>query len=197
MKGPALGLALLFGFAAACEDKVATSSDSPSQPAAATSPGPAAGDAGVAEGGTASKVEVHEGELAESDKSRDPFRSYAAMFSEEGGGRLKSQRSVVLDNYAIEDLKLIGIVTRIHPAKAMLVDPTGKGHVVQRGQLIGRPEMTQPAGPGTAAYEVNWRIDRIRDGDIVLIREDPQNPDVPAATRVIPLRAEGSIVGGE
>jgi type IV pilus assembly protein PilP len=65
---------------------------------------------------------------------------------------------------------------------------------VQRGQLVGRPEVMQAAGPGGAAYEVNWRIDRIRDGDIVLIREDPQNPDVPAATRVIPLRPEGTIV---
>jgi hypothetical protein len=28
----------------------------------------------------------------------------------------------------------------------------------------------------------------------VLIREDPSNPDVPSATRVIPLRPEGSEV---
>jgi len=30
----------------------------------------------------------------------------------------------------------------------------------------------------------------VRDGDIVLIREDPANPDVPSATRVIALRTD-------
>jgi type IV pilus assembly protein PilP len=33
-------------------------------------------------------------------------------------------------------------------------------------------------------------VDRIRDTDIVLVREDPANPDVPTATRVIPLRPD-------
>jgi hypothetical protein len=28
---------------------------------------------------------------------------------------------------------------------------------------------------------------------VVLVREDPQNPDVPSATKVIPLRPEGSV----
>jgi type IV pilus assembly protein PilP len=102
-----------------------------------------------------------------------------------------------LDQYNVDELKLIGIVTGIHPAKAMLVDPTGKGHVVQRGQYIGRPEVVQAGTGSGASYEINWRVDRIRDGDIVLVREDPKNPDVPSATRVIPLRPEGSVVDGE
>ena len=55
----------------------------------------------------------------------------------------------------------------------------------------------QAAGRTGASYEINWRVDRIRDGDIVLIREDPANPDVPSATRVIPLRPEGSDVSGK
>jgi type IV pilus assembly protein PilP len=41
---------------------------------------------------------------------------------------------------------------------------------------------------------VNWRVDSIRDGDVVLVRSDPANPDVPTATRVIPLRPEGTRV---
>jgi type IV pilus assembly protein PilP len=103
----------------------------------------------------------------------------------------------VLAQFGIDELKLIGIVTRAEPAKAMLVDPGGTGHVVQRGQFVGRADIVQAAGRTGASYEINWRVDRIRDGDIVLIREDPSNPDVPSATRVIPLRPEGSDVAGK
>ena len=77
---------------------------------------------------------------------------------------------------------------------AKLVDPTGKGHVIQRGQFVGRPDVVQGTGRSGSTYEVNWRVDTIRDGDVVLVRSDPANPDVPTATRVIPLRPEGTRV---
>lgn len=139
-------------------------------------------------------VDFQEAEFVESDRSRDPFRSFAAFFIQESRGQVKSQREVVLDQYAVDELKLVGIVTRVDPAKAMLIDPTGVGHVVQRGQFIGRATVVQPASGVGAAYEVNWRIDRIRDGDIVLVRDDPANPDVPSASRVIPLRTDDTTV---
>ncbi|HWP07757.1 MAG TPA: pilus assembly protein PilP, partial [Polyangiaceae bacterium] len=85
---------------------------------------------------------------------------------------------------------LVGIVTRIDPARAMLVDPSGKGHVVHRGDFVGRADVVQLGGQSGSTYQLNWRLDRIRDGDVVLVREDPNNPDVPAATKVIPLRPE-------
>ncbi len=140
------------------------------------------------------KFEVVEAEFGESERSRDPFRAYAETFKEELKGQARSQRQVVLAQYPIDDLKLIGIVTRAEPAKAMLVDPAGTGHVVQRGQFVGRADIVQGAGRAGTSYEINWRVDRIRDGDIVLVREDPANPDVPSATRVIPLRPEGTQV---
>jgi type IV pilus assembly protein PilP len=71
----------------------------------------------------------------------------------------------------------------------MLIDPTKTGHVVHEGQFVGRSEVVQ-GGTSGAEYEINWRVDRIRDTDIVLVREDPANPDVPTATRVIPLRPD-------
>ena len=119
-----------------------------------------------------------------------------SIFKEESKSVAKSQREVVLSQFAIDELKLIGIVTRAEPARAMLVDPHGTGHVVQRGQFVGKADIVQAAGRTGASYEINWRVDRIRDGDIVLIREDPSNPDVPSATRVIPLRPEGTDVEG-
>lgn len=189
-----------------CEDPV-----NPPAPAASGVPGAApagspgaaapnaarAGDAGADGADEAPpKIDFQEAEFAESERSRDPFRSYANTFVDETKGRAKSQREVVLDQYAVDELKLVGIVTGIHPAKAMLVDPTGKGHVIVRGQFVGRPEVVAAGSGSGAAYEINWRVDRIRDGDVVLIREDPQNPDVPSQTRVIPLRPEGTIVSG-
>jgi type IV pilus assembly protein PilP len=125
----------------------------------------------------------------ESARTRDPFLSYANEFAEEAKKRVRSQREVVLDQYSLDELKLAGLVTGIRQARAMLIDPTSKGHVVYEGQFIGRSEIVQGGSTG-ADYEINWRVDRIRDVDIVLVREDPANPDVPSATRVIPLRPD-------
>ena len=96
---------------------------------------------------------------------------------------------MLLDRYAIDELKLIGLVTRTDTPRAMLVDPSGKGWVVTKGQFIGRAEVVHAGGPGGVDYELNWRVDRIREGDLVLVREDPAHTDVPPATRVIALRA--------
>jgi type IV pilus assembly protein PilP len=181
---------------AACGEDVVQSSTTGTGSAAPRGSAAPPASAAAIDGG-APKIEFQEVEFAENERSRDPFRTYGTLFVEEAKSRVKSQRQVLLDQYSIDELKLVGIVTRIQPAKAMLVDPSGKGHVVHRGQLIGRPELVQAGASSRASYEINWRVDRIRDGDIVLVREDPTNPDVPSATKVIPLRPEGSIVVSE
>ena len=130
----------------------------------------------------------HEDDFVESERSRDPFRSFAMLFSDQGKTRVRSQRQVLLDQFPIDDLKLIGLVTRAEPSRAMLLDPSGRGWVVSKGQFIGRAEIVHSGGPGGVDYELNWKVDRIRDGDLVLVREDPAHPDVPPATRVIALR---------
>ncbi|MFO0566215.1 MAG: pilus assembly protein PilP [Polyangiaceae bacterium] len=160
-----LGVGLAF-VAAACGSKGTTAGSSPSAAgsAAVAAKSPDAGVADAASGPP--KIDFQESEIAESEKSRDPFRSYATMFVEEARGKVKSQREVLLDQYSVDELKLVGIVTGIEPAKAMLVDPTGKGHVVQRGQFVGRAEVVQASTAAARAYEINWRIDRIRDGDV-------------------------------
>jgi type IV pilus assembly protein PilP len=174
-----------------CSDPVVTAPRAVQPAVAAT----AAADAGASPAASANnspppKVEVQETEFTENERSRDPFRSFANSFAQDTKTRVHSQREVVLSQYSLDELKLIGIVTRAEPAKAMLVDPTGKGFVIQRGQFVGRADAVQAAGASGTVYEVNWRVDRIRPGDVVLIREDPANPDVPSATRVIPLRPD-------
>ena len=174
---------------AACDDTVVQ--DKPYTPRAGAS---ASGAPSFAAAARPPQREFPEAEFTETERSRDPFRPYARKFVEDAQGRVKSQRQVLPAEFSVDDLKLIGIVTRIAPARAMLVDPTGKGHVVHRGDFVGRADVVQLAGQRGTTYQLNWRLDRIRDGDVVLVREDPNNPDVPAATKVIPLRPEGGIV---
>jgi type IV pilus assembly protein PilP len=162
----------------------------PAAPAAVTAASSTASAAAASDSAVPPKVDIQETEFGESERSRDPFRSFATKFVEESKAHVHSQREVILGQYALDELKLIGIVTRAEPAKAMLVDPNGKGFVIQRGQFVGRADVVQGAGQSGTTYEINWRVDRIRSGDVVLVREDPSNPDVPSATRVIPLRPE-------
>jgi type IV pilus assembly protein PilP len=191
--GVALGVALAFG----------CGSDAPpaAQPAKAAAT-PAAGADAAKKSRKAGNDDTDASDLpppvnlpvdfSEAARERDPFMSYASDFALDAKKRVKSQREVVLDQYALDELKLAGLVTGIRPARAMLIDPTKTGHVVHEGQFVGRPEVVQ-GGTSGAEYEINWRVDRIRDADIVLVREDPANPDVPTATRVIPLRPDEAV----
>ena len=176
-----IGIALVASLG--CEEKVVQGTGGGAQAAVQEA------DGGADAAATEPALELQEADFLESERSRDPFRSFAGTFLIEETGQIKSDRPVVLDQYHVEELKLAGIVTRIQPPKAMFVDPTGRGHVVSRGQFIGRAEVVRGSGTG-ADYEVNWRVQRIRTNDVVLVREDPANPDVPSATRVIPLRTE-------
>jgi type IV pilus assembly protein PilP len=191
-------LAPLFAVAGLCtacseEPVEAPAASSTSKPAAAKKAGRAAAKAGdEKEKEPPPRVEFPI-DFSEGARSRDPFQSFASDFAEEAKKRVRSQREVILDQYSLEELKLTGIVTRITPARAMLVDPTGKGHVVHGGQFVGKAEVVQ-GGAGSADYEINWRVDRVRDNDVVLVREDPANPDVPSATRVIPLRPDEAVL---
>ncbi len=131
-----------------------------------------------------------EEDFVETEQSRDPFRSFASLFAEEAKAAATPQREVLIDRYAIDDLKLVGIVTGGAEPRAMLVDPTGTGWIVRRGDYVGKAEMVKGTGPRAAEYELNWRIERVRDGDVVLVREDPAHSDVPPATRILPLRTD-------
>ena len=68
----------------------------------------------------------------------------------------------------------------------MLVDPSGVGHVVERGDFVGRAEVVQAAGADSTPLTLNWRVDRIRPAEVVLTRED-NTPGAQVVTRVIPL----------
>jgi type IV pilus assembly protein PilP len=174
----------------ACGTKTETSQNS----TAPAGSGARAAVVGVVDAGAASAatkaVEYGENDFVESDRNRDPFRSFATAFADQGKKPVLNQRAVLLSQYAIEELKLVAIQTGGDFPRAMVVDPTGRGWVVKRGDFIGRPDVVHTGGTNGADYQLNWRVERVRDGDLVLTREDPAQPGIPPATRVIPIRQE-------
>ncbi|MBC7051905.1 hypothetical protein G6O46_23110, partial [Salmonella enterica subsp. enterica serovar Enteritidis] len=70
------------------------------------------------------------------------------------------------------------------------IDPGGKGWVLKRGDFVGRPEIVHSGGANGADYQLNWRVDKVRDGDLVFLREDPAQPGIPPASRVVTLHPD-------
>lgn len=138
------------------------------------------------------KVEFVENDFVESDRNRDPFHSFASVFAPEPNKRItQNQRSVILSQYSIDELKLVAIVTGGEYPRAMMLDPGGKGWVIKRGDFVGRAEIVHIGGANGADYQLNWRLEKVRDGDLVFTREDPAQPGIPPASRVISLHPEG------
>lgn len=129
-------------------------------------------------------------DFVEAETNRDPFRSYAQMFVARPT-REPVQREVVMPNTSIEEMRLIAIVSGLANPSAMLVDRDGTGYTVQRGDYLGRAEVVQTGGEAAVPITLNWRVDRIRPGEVVVTREDPTAPNRPPLTRVLPLHDDG------
>ena len=137
------------------------------------------------------RMDFAENDFVESDRNRDPFRTYVATFAPPERQRVaQNQRAVVLPQFSIDELKLVAIVTGGDYPRAMVIDPGGKGWVLKRGDFVGRPEVVHIGGANGADYQLNWRVDKVRDGDLVFLREDPAQPGIPPATRVVTLHPE-------
>ena len=198
LAAPALQLLLASSLAAAAlagcddaEDPIVTTVPSGAKAQAQAPAGGAKGaDAGADAGPDLPPLpvrEFQEADFSESDRTRDPFRSFETAFATQGKGRVSIQRTVLVDRYALDELKLVGVMSR-PPARALLTDPNGLGWVVKVGDFIGKSELVHSGGPTGIDVAVNWRVDRIRDSDVVFIREDPSHPEIPPTTRVIALR---------
>ncbi len=126
-------------------------------------------------------------DFAEAETNRDPFRSQAQFFAPITQPTVRAiERDVKLPDTSIEQMRVIGIVTNIADPRAMLVDQNGMGHVVRRGNYVGRVELVQAGDSLTVP--VNWRVERIRPNEVVLMRDDPTAPNRPPLTRILPLR---------
>jgi type IV pilus assembly protein PilP len=132
--------------------------------------------------------EFQERDFDETDQSRDPFRSFAGVFAAQAKSKILIQRKVLVEQYALEELRLAGIVNR-GVSRALLTDPKGLGWVAKVGDFVGKAELVHSGGPTGADVAVNWRVDRIREADVVFVREDPSHPEIPPTTRVVSLRS--------
>ena len=177
-----LPLALVLG----CGDKIMTGTPPPPPQRGVQQ------DAGVAAAQGPKPTEYVENDFIENDRNRDPFRSFVTLFVEKNTAPTKIQRFVVLEQYSIDELRLVAIVTGGDYPRAMVVDPTGKGTVIKRGDFLGRPDIVHTGGTNGTDYQLNWRVDRVREGDVVLIRQDPAQPGIAPATRVLPLHPEAA-----
>jgi len=132
-------------------------------------------------------VVFSEADFVESDESRDPYREYTRGFikpvdevSREIGRKVKAPM------YALDELKLVGIITRSND-RAMLVDPKGYGWILYTGDFVGKAELVNTGGTEAQEVPLNWKVDRIRENDVVFVREDPARPQIARSTRVYPL----------
>lgn len=138
---------------------------------------------------TADSLSFKDDDFVESEHNRDPFREYSSAFKVRGAEVSgDSQRTVIMPTTAVESMKLIAIVSGMPRPKAMLTDPMNVGFVVERGDYIGRPKVLQTSG--SVSMTLNWRVDRIRENEVVLTRQDPTDPTRPPLSRIITLRQE-------
>lgn len=129
-------------------------------------------------------------DFVEADTNRDPFRDYATMFVARNPEAVGGGRDVIMEDTGIDEMRVIAIVSGVPNPRAMLIDRDGVGHTVRRGEYIGRSEVVQAGGTEELPVTLNWRVDRIRPGEVVLTRDDPTAPNRPPLTRVLPLRDE-------
>jgi type IV pilus assembly protein PilP len=182
-------------------------SKGPNPPAAAPLPEPGASSGAAARHGAGAPSgsatadmpplppqEFTEGDFTETDKSRDPFRSFAKAFVAQSKGRTNIQRVILAERYALDELKPVGIVSR-GDLKALLTDPAGLGWIVKVGDYVGKAELVHTGGPTGSDVAINWRVDRIRENDIVFMREDTAHPEIPQTSRVVVLYPSDQLPG--
>jgi type IV pilus assembly protein PilP len=77
-------------------------------------------------------------DFTESEKNRDPFRSFLSSFAVT---QVKhGQHPILFEKFSVDELKLAAIVTGEVTPRAMFVDPSGQGVVIVRGDHISKAD---------------------------------------------------------
>jgi hypothetical protein len=192
----ASALFLLVGLAACGEDappvpQGAGGAAPASVPAAVVPGGPAA--AGPSSDDLAGDLIVHkltEESFIESPTRRDPFRSFLVPLTAQQTYSAKPQILSLLDQYQIDELRLVAIVSgsgaQAGSPMAMVEDPAGVGHILRRGNYVGKGETVRRVSSGEE-IQIFWKVARIRDDAIVFEREDPFAATEATVTKILPL----------
>ncbi|MBM4374754.1 MAG: pilus assembly protein PilP [Deltaproteobacteria bacterium] len=178
-------LGLLVTFTPACEEEAPVVTDGAGDASAAA----AASGSASAKAAEPPPIVFTEADFIESDESRDPYREYTSLFvkpvdevSREIGRKVKAPM------YALDEMKLVGIIGG-SAQRAMLVDPKGYGWILLPGDFIGKAELVNTGGTEAQEVPLNWKVDRIREMDVVFVREDPARPQIARTTRILPLHS--------
>jgi len=129
-------------------------------------------------------------DFVEGDTNRDPFRNYASTFLPSTVDIARPQRDVIMPDTALEEMRLIAIVSGIASPSAMIEDSLGTGYTVHRGDFVGREDVVNAGGAEGLPITLNWRVDRIHAGEVILTRDDPTAPNRVPLTRVMALHTE-------
>ncbi len=109
----------------------------PAAPAAPAGAAPAAAVKGsVLE--EARKRTLTKDDFTESDSNRDPFRSFLSSFAVQVV--VNKQHKIILEKFALDELRLAGIVTGELQPRAMFIDPSGQGVTVVRGDHVSKAD---------------------------------------------------------
>jgi type IV pilus assembly protein PilP len=83
-------------------------------------------------------IELADKDFMEGPGNRDPFRSFLAEFNRPKRVAKRSERKIILPRYALDEIKLIAVVSGGTRPVAMFRDPTGLGVTVKRGDYISK-----------------------------------------------------------
>jgi Tfp pilus assembly protein PilP len=141
-----VALVLAAGCGDDAKDRAAPPPHAPPRPSAAPPGSPVAAlQPGVEQSKESLLQEVRKRQLTNEDfketaTNRDPFRSFLSTFATQVVN-VKPQHRILLDKFALEELKLVAIVggNGLSP-RAMFVDPTGTGQSVVRGDHMSKAD---------------------------------------------------------
>lgn len=69
---------------------------------------------------------------------RDPFKPFVQMPSKRtGGAKNRTRDPLPIQKYDTEKFRVSGIITGIKENSALVIDPSGKGHIVKAGMPFG------------------------------------------------------------
>lgn len=138
---------------------------------------------------------ITETDFIESIKRRDPFRPYIEVIVPKPEIRETVQRDIKLEEYDIEQLRLIAIITNVGDPRAMVIPPNGEGFILRRGDYVGKADYIDP-GSGAERIQINWKVHRIHgsgkkeERGVYLVRDDPLTPTPDDVTRFMPLHPQ-------
>ncbi len=87
---------------------------------------------------------------------RDPFRPYYVDQALEEEEKQSARALTELEKFEIDQLKLVGVVTGTSTPSAMVEDPSGAGHTIMIGTLIGKH---------------SGRVNKIKRDEVIILEE--------------------------